>query len=62
MPPCRSIEKLAKTSIGYDLGIKCMTNSYLNLKFYQDEEIFYEEVRLVAAYDMQSLVGNAGKK
>ena len=62
MPPCRSIEKLAKTSIGYDYGISCLANSYLVLKLYLDEEVFYEEVRLVAAYDFQSLVGNAGKK
>ena len=61
MPPCRSIEKLAKTTRGFDLGIKCLRNSYLDLKFYLDEEIFYEEVVLVPAYDIQHLVGNAGK-
>ena len=62
MPPCRSIEKLAKFTTGLDLGIRCLTDSYLDLKFYLDEETFYEEVILVPAYDIQHLVGNAGKR
>lgn len=61
MPPCRSIEKLAKSTNGFDLGLHCLTNNYLDLKFYLNEETFYEEVILVPAYDIQHLVGNAGK-
>ena len=64
MPPCRSIEKLAKRTKGTDMWRSCITEperSYLDLEFYLDEEIFYEEVILSSAYTLQSLVGNAGK-
>ena len=65
MPPCRSIEKLAKTTRGSDLGSRLLGcvpgyTSHLDLQFFLDEEIFYEEVVLVPAYDIQHLVGNAG--
>ena len=61
MAPCRSIEKLSKVTKGTDLGPKCLLERYLDLRFYLDEETFYEEVILVPAYTLQNLVGNAGK-
>ena len=63
MPPCRSIEKLSKTTIETELrGISCYSTpySFLDLKFYFDEESMYKEILLVPAYTLQSLIGNAG--
>ena len=63
MPPCRSIEKLTKRTKGTNMWKSCLRRkSFLDLKFYLDEENFYEEVNLVPAYSLQNLVGNAGKK
>ena len=63
MPPCRSIEKLAKTTKGANMWKSCLSSarkSYLDLKFYLDQEKFYEEVILLPAYTLQNLIGNAG--
>ena len=61
-PPCRSIEKISKTTKGTDPGFKCSItgSSYLDLRFYLDEERFYKEIVLVPAYTFQNFVGNAG--
>ena len=62
MPPCRSIEKLARVTKGTDLGLLCSFDSYpyLDLIFYFDEESLYKEIVLAPAYTFQSLIGNAG--
>ena len=59
-PPCRSIEKISKITKGTDFKWRCFSKSYLDLKFYLNEEAFYKEVVLVPAYTFQSLIGNAG--
>ena len=64
MPPCRSIEKLSKRTLGKEMWRECLSSrskSYLDLQFYLDEESFYEEVILSPAYSLQNLVGNSGK-
>lgn len=63
MPPCRSIEKLSKRTMGKEMWRECLSSrdkSYLDLQFYLDEEAFYEEVILSPAYSLQNLVGNSG--
>ena len=61
--PCRSIEKISKFTKGTDPGYLCGITgpSYLDLRFYLDEEKVYKEIVLVPAYNFQNLVGNAGK-
>ena len=59
MPPCRSIETLAKITKGTHLR-SFSSYSFLDLKVYLDEESFYKEIVLVPAYTVQSLIGNAG--
>ena len=65
IPPCKSIEKLAQTTYGTDLGIRCtLTGSahsqlILNMDF--SKETMYKKIELVRAYSLESLVGNAGK-
>ena len=61
MPPCRSIETISKITKGTDKGHLCFRDSYLEMKFYLDEETYYKEIILVPAYTLQSLIGNAGK-
>ena len=61
MPPCRSIETLLKTTEGYTNWRMCLGKSFLELKLFLDEQSHYEEVVLLPAYSLQSLVGNSGK-
>ena len=64
MPPCRSIEKLAKTVTGkkvHEIECRSTPYGYLDVKFYFDEESTYKEIIRVPAYTLQSLIGNAGK-
>ena len=60
MPPCRSIELLSITTKGRDAGWKCTFDDYLDLYFYLDKEMFYKKISIVPAYNIQSLIGNAG--
>ena len=60
MPPCRRIATISKITKGTNPEHLCLTNSYLDLRFYLDEETFYKEIVLVPAYTFQSLIGNAG--
>ena len=62
MPPCRGMEKLTKTTCETDLGFRCFFDGkWLYLNFHYHQEILYKEIRLVRAYSLQGLVGNAGK-
>ena len=60
MPPCRSIESISKITKGTDLGWRC-DKKYLEIIIYLDQERFYKEISLIAAYNFQSLIGNAGE-
>jgi hypothetical protein len=64
MPPCRSLEKLSKYTYETDFRntSDCLSsNRELVLKFMLDRETLYKELILVRSYNLQSLVGNAGK-
>ena len=61
MPPCRSIETLLKTTEGKTDWRMCLRGSFLEVKLFLDEQSHYEEVVLLPAYSLQSLVGNSGK-
>ena len=62
IPPCRSIERLSKTTKEKDLSLltTCIGNSFLDLEVYFDQESLYKEIILTRAYCFQSLIGNAG--
>ena len=64
MPPCRSIEKLSKMTTGKDLSTSCFVtdDTYLDLRFYFDDETLYKEIVQVRAYTFPTLIGNAGKR
>ena len=62
MPPCRSIETLLKTTEGKTDWRMCIVRgSFLEVKLFLDEQSHYEEVVLLPAYSLQSLVGNSGR-
>ena len=48
------------TTKGRDAGWKCTFDDYLDLYFYLDKEMFYKKISIVPAYNIQSLIGNAG--
>ena len=61
IPPCRSIEKLSKTTKGKDLSRGCSKDSIIEVELFLDQENLYKEIGLVRAYTFQSLIGNAGQ-
>ena len=60
MPPCRSIETLLKKTLGNTNWRMCLIGSFLDVKLFVDEQSYYEELVLLPAYSLQSLVGNSG--
>ena len=65
IPPCKSIERLSQTTYETDLGNKCAFFypyfGKLMLTIDYHKETMYKEIKLVRAYTMENLVGNAGK-
>ena len=63
--PCKSIEKLGQTVLEQDLGYRCAfspdSDSQLSYIVNFNRETVYTEVELVQAYNLQSLIGNAGE-
>ena len=63
MPPCKSIEKLIQMTYETDRSHEGneFTSSF-ELHVYFKKETMYKEIRLVRAFNLQGLIGNAGKK
>ena len=63
LPPCRSIEKLTQISFETDLGIRCTLLGKWRMMqtFHFHKETNYKEIKVVQAFGIQDLVGNAGK-
>ena len=70
MPPCKGIEKLAQTSYETDDGEDCLSQgkyqksppgSRMMLRVWFFKETMYKEIVLVRSFNLQSLIGNAGK-
>ena len=59
-PPCRSIEILTTKQRGNTDWRYCLGQKFLELHIFLDEQSHYEEVNLLPAYTIQSLVGNSG--
>ena len=58
---CRSIERVSKEKVGTKgMWLACYRKTWLKLKFYLDEQSYYEELVLLRAYSFQSLIGNSG--
>ena len=64
MPPCKSIEKLIQMTYETDRSHQEGTESTssFGVHVYFKKETMYKEIRLVRAFNLQSLIGNAGKK
>ena len=60
IPPCKSIEKLTQITYEFDQSEHC--NNQLMLRILFNRETMYKEISLVRAFNMQSLIGNAGKE
>ena len=60
MPPCRSIEILTTKQRGNTDWRYCLGQNFLELHVFLDEQSHYEEVNLLPAYTIQSLIGNSG--
>ena len=64
IPPCKGIEKLAQTTYVTVDGLDCNKSkswSHMMLRVWF-KETTYKEILLVRAFNMQSLIGNAGKE
>ena len=63
IPPCKSIEKLTQMTYEIDQASHCTSNyDQLMLQIFFNRETMYKEICLVRAFDLQSLIGNAGKE
>ena len=68
IPPCKSIDKLTQMTYEMDEMVKpnCTAlppyHNRLMLYIYFNRETTYKEIRLVRAFNLQSLIGNAGRK
>ena len=63
IPPCKSIEKLSQITYEFDQSGHCHgDHNQLMLRILFNRETMYKEIRLVRAFNMQSLIGNAGKE
>ena len=63
IPPCKRIEKL--TQMTYEIDESQYYNgdhNRLMLRFFFNRDTVYKEIRLVRAFSLQSLIGNAGKE
>ena len=63
IPPCKRIEKL--TQMTYEIDESPNYNgdhNRLMLRFFFNRDTVYKEIRLVRAFNLQSLIGNAGKE
>jgi hypothetical protein len=61
MPPCRSIAEVSKEKVGTTPNWLSCRKTWLKLKVYLDEQSYYQELILLPAYSLQSLIGNAGR-
>ena len=59
-PPCKSIEKLIQMTYETDQGLEYSPSFEVHVYF--KKETMYKEIRLVRAFNLQSLIGNAGKE
>ena len=59
-PPCKSIEKLIQMTYETDQGLDYSPSFEVHVYF--KKETMYKEIRLVRAFNLQSLIGNAGKE
>ena len=63
IPPCKSIEKLTQITYEFDQSGHCNgDHNQLMLRILFNRETMYKEISLVRAFNMQSLIGNAGKE
>ena len=68
IPPCKTIDKLTQMTYEKDEAVipNCTAlppyHNRLMLYIYFNRETMYKEIRLVRAFSLQSLIGNAGKK
>ena len=63
IPPCKNIEKLTQLTYEFDEAGQCPHfDNQLYLRILFNRETMYKEIRLVRAFNVQSLIGNAGKQ